>query len=80
MYGIGQGAESSGTNWVYIIVVIMSTLDKHEKGCTIVSPDKKIKWEKVIIGFVDDKRHYANDWCNNSLLTAFNKIQSVAQR
>ena len=75
IYGNGQGAGSLGTNWVYISVLIMSTLYKHEEGCTIVSPDKKIKWEKVIIGFVDDKRQYANDWQNNSLLTASNKLR-----
>ena len=42
----GQGVGSSGSNWVYISVPIMRTLDKHEEGCTNVSPDKKIKWEK----------------------------------
>ena len=40
----------------------MSALDKNEEGCTIVSSDKTSKWEKAIIGFVDDKRQYANDW------------------
>ena len=76
IHGNGQSAGSSGTNWVCISVPIMSTLDKHEEGCTMVSPDKKIKWEKVSIGFVDDKRQYANDWQNNSLLTASNKLRS----
>ena len=79
IHGNGQGAKFLGTNWVYISVPIMSTLDKHEEDCTIVSPDKKIKWEKVIIGFVNDKRQYANDWQNNSLLTASNKLRSAAQ-
>ena len=37
-----------------------------------------IKWKKVIIGFVDDKRQYANDWNNNSLLTASINLQKVA--
>ena len=46
VHGNGQGVGSSGSNWVYISVPIMSTLDKHEEGCTIVSPDKKIKWGK----------------------------------
>ena len=43
IHGNGQGAGSSGTVWVYISVSIMSTLDKHEEGCTIISPDKKIQ-------------------------------------
>ena len=55
IYGNGQGAGSSGTVWIYISVPIMSTLDKDEEGCTIISPDKKIQWKKVIVGFVDDK-------------------------
>ena len=45
IHGNGQGAEFSGTNWVYIRLPIMSTLDKHEEGCKIVSPDKKSKWK-----------------------------------
>ena len=79
IHGNGQSAGSSGTNWVYISVPITSTLDKHGEGCIIVSPDKKIKWELVIIGSVDDKRQYANDRQNNSLLVAFNKLRAVAQ-
>ena len=57
----------------------MSTLDKYEEGCTIISPDNKIQWEKIIIDFVDDKRQYANDWHTNSLLTASNDLKSAAQ-
>ena len=56
----------------------MSTLDKHEEGCTIISPDKKIKWKQVIKGFVDDKRQYANDWNTNYLLTASTNLQKAA--
>ena len=75
IHGNGQGTGSSGTNWVYISIPIISSLDKHKEGCIIVSSDKNFKWEKVIIGFVDDKRQYANDWQNNSLLTAYNKLR-----
>ena len=57
----------------------MSTLDKHEEGCTIISPDKKIQWKTVIVGCVDDKRQYANDWHNNSLLTVSNNLKSAIQ-
>ena len=79
IHGNGQYAGSSGTNQVYISVPIMSTLYKHEERCTIVSPDKKIKWERVIIGFVDNTRQYANNQQNDSLLTASNKLQLVVQ-
>ena len=46
IHGNEQGARLSGTVWVYISVPIMSTLDKHEEGCTIISSDKTIKWKK----------------------------------
>ena len=62
IHGNGQGSESTKKNWVHIIVPIMSTLDKNEEGCIIISSDKKIKWEKIIVRCVDDKRKYANDW------------------
>ena len=61
IHGNGQGAGQSEAVWVYISVPIMSTLDKHEEGCTIISPEKKIQQKKVIVRFVDDKRQYAND-------------------
>ena len=35
--------------------------------------------EKVIIGFVDDTRQYANDWNTNSLLTASTNLRKAAQ-
>ena len=46
IHGNSQGAWSLGTNWVYISIPIMSTSNKHEEGCTLVSPDKKIKRKK----------------------------------
>ena len=79
IHGTDQGSESSGTHWVYIGVPMTSSLEKQNKGCTILSPDNSIKWKKTIIGFVDDKRQYTNDWKINSLFTAANKLQSVAQ-
>ena len=62
IHGNDQGEGSSGTNWVYVRVPIMGNLDRNEEGCTIISPDKNIKWEKVILEFIDDKRQYTNDW------------------
>ena len=56
IHGNGQGAGSSRTVWVYISVPVMSTLDKYKEDCIIISPDKKIQWKKIIVGFVDDKR------------------------
>ena len=56
----------------------MSTLDKHNKGCTIISPDNSIKWKETIIDLINDKRQYINDWKRDSLLTTSNKLQSTA--
>ena len=35
--------------------------------------------EKIIIGFVDDKRQYTNDWTNNNIDTATTNLQETAQ-
>ena len=34
---------------------------------------------KTIIGFVDDKRQYTNDWINNDFNTATTNLQEAAQ-
>lgn len=46
IHGNRQCAGSLGTYWVYISVLIISTLDKNEKGCTIISSDKKLNWKR----------------------------------
>ena len=35
--------------------------------------------KKTIIGFVDDKRQYTNDWVTNCLDTAANNLQEAEQ-
>ena len=55
------------------------TLKKWNKGCTLINPNNSTKWKKQIIGFVDDKRQYTNDWNINLLPTAVSKLQSTAQ-
>ena len=35
--------------------------------------------KKIIIGFVDDKRQYTNDWINNDLNTETTNLQEAAQ-
>ena len=78
IHGSCQDLGSSSIHWVFIDVPMMSTLEKQNNGCTIISPDKNIKWKTIIIGVVDDKRLFANNWKINSLLAAANKLQSVA--
>ena len=55
-HGSGQGAGSSCTEWVFISVPMIETLEQLKKGCIFMSLNKQITWEKTIIGFVDDKR------------------------
>ena len=55
IYDQGQGVVSSGTSWKFISVPMMTTLEKINIGCNIISPKKNI------IAFVDDKILYANN-------------------
>ena len=41
IYGQGQGAGPSGTSWKFISVPMMTTLEKINIGCNIISPKKK---------------------------------------
>ena len=58
---------------------MMTTLEQLKKGYVIMSPSKQITWKKTIIGFVDDKRQYTNDWINNNIDTATTNLQESAQ-
>ena len=78
IHDTSQSSGSSETHLVFISVPMTNTLEKQNNGCTIIGPDKKYKVKKTIIGFVDDKRQYANDWKSNSLLIPINKLQTAA--
>ena len=43
-----------------------------------MSPNKQIIWKKTIIGFVDDKKQYTNDWINNNIDIATTNLQEAA--
>ena len=58
---------------------MMSTLEQLNKGCVIMSPNKQMTRKKPIIGFVDDKRQYTNDWMNNNIDTTTTNLQEAAQ-
>ena len=79
IHDTSQSSGSSETHLVFISVPMTNSLEKQNNGCTIIGPDKKYKVKKTIIGFVDDKRQYANDWKSNSLLITINKLQTAAQ-
>ena len=57
----------------------MKVIEKKCEGCQMNSPDKKIQSIKYILGFVDDKRQYSNDWNNSNLTNALNKLHHTAQ-
>ena len=79
IYGSGQGAGHSTTNWLFHSTPMMKTIEKHCKGCTISTPNKDTTYTKHILGFIDDKTQYANDWNNNNIQTITNNIQHAAQ-
>ena len=45
-HGSGQGAGSSCTEWAFISVPMVSTLEQLNKGCLIMSHNKKNNLEK----------------------------------
>ena len=78
IHGQGQGSGHAGTSWVFNSVPMMKVIEKKCEGCLMNSPDKKLQWIKHL-GFIDDKRQYANDWNNSNLTNALNKLQHAAQ-
>ena len=58
---------------------MMKKIEKYCKGCTISTPNKDTTYIKHILGFIDDKTQYANDWKNNNIKTITDNIQHAAQ-
>ena len=56
----------------------METIEKTCTGFDITSPDHEVSYKLRIIGLVDDKRQYANDWNNNSEKTICKNLQTAA--
>ena len=56
IHGPGQGSGSSGTNWLFNSVPMMTLISQICNGLEIISPDKKITWTNYILGLVDDAR------------------------
>ena len=71
--GQGQDSGHAGTNWVFNSVPMMKVIEKTFEGCQMNSPDNKQQWIKCILGFVDDKRQYANDYNNINLTHTLKK-------
>ena len=62
LYGSGQGSGNAGTEWLFIEESMISTIVRLCEGCKMSSPDKSIKWDKIVTAFVDDLRKYSNNW------------------
>ena len=77
-YGQGQGSGHAGTIWLFESTPMMETIEKPCTGLDITSPDHTVSYKLHIIGLVDDKRQYANDWTNNSEITICNNLQTAA--
>ena len=58
---------------------MMKTIEKHCQGCTISTPNKYTIYTKHILGFIDDKNQYTNDWKNNNIKTITDNIKHAAQ-
>ena len=61
-HGADQGAGKAGTEWTFINVSMIKVAEELTEGCTIKLPQGKATWTIHILGFVDDKRHYVNNF------------------
>ena len=58
--GAGQRAGNGGTKWTFISIPMIEVVEEVSKGCIIQLPRRSNQWEKHMLAFVDDKRHYVN--------------------
>ena len=58
---------------------MMNALGKRCEGRIMTSSTRDIPHSKHILGFLDDKTQYANDWKNNNIVKITNNIQYTTQ-
>ena len=58
---------------------MMRVIEKSCSGCKMSSPNQLYQLTKHILGFVDDKRQYSNDWNKNKLATIITQFKHAAQ-
>ena len=71
--GAGQGAGNGGTKWTFISIPMIEVVKEVSPGCVIQLPRESNQWERHMLAFVDDKRHYVNGnptQSSKSILTA----------
>ena len=69
----GQGAGNGGINWTFISIPMIAVVEDVSQGCIITLPRGNAQWQKHMLAFVDDKRHYVNSLpkqSNKNILTA----------
>ena len=64
LHGAGQGAGNGGTQWTFISIPMIDTIDKVAQGWVIQLPQSNETWKIHMLAFVDDKRHYVNSTTN----------------
>ena len=79
IHGQGQGTESASTTWAFHSIPMMRVIEKSCSGCVISSSDQLYQLTKHILGFVDDKRQYSNEWNENKLVTIITQLNQAAQ-
>ena len=77
-YILGQGSECASTTWLFESTPMLKTVEKIYKDFGISPPDHSLSYTIHIIGLVDDRRKYANDWRENSETTICDNLQRGA--
>ena len=62
LYGTRQESECAGTIWLFRSTLMMETIEKMCQDFDIASSNSSQSRTKYIVGVVDDKRQYTNDW------------------
>ena len=79
IHGQEQGIYSAGTTLAFHSIPMMRVIEKSCSGCVMSSPNKLYQLEKHILGFVDDKRQYSNDWNEHKIATITTQLKHAAQ-
>ena len=79
IHGQGQSTGSAGTTWAFHSIPMMRVIEKSCSGCVMSSPNHLYQLTKHILGFVDDKRQYSNDWKKNNLAKIITQLKHAAQ-
>ena len=80
IYGSEQGAGHSTGNWLFHSTqMIKKNQNKLWRLHNLHSKQRHKTYTKHILGFLDDKSQYANDWDSNNIKTIIKNKQHAAQ-